>query len=81
LLRFNHEDNNIPGFGAWGGALSSCQLNLSSDKFKDLQAMIGSAQGGWHKDKRDSKERMTMVTLLLRLPPGMIFQSILKSNS
>jgi hypothetical protein len=70
LLKFNHEDNNIPGFGAWGGAVSSCQLNLSSAKFKDLEAMIGSAQGGWHKDKRDNKERMTMVTLLLRLPPG-----------
>ena len=56
LLRFNHEDNNIPGFGSWGGALSSCQLNLSSDKFRDLQTMIGSAQGGWHKDKRDNKE-------------------------
>lgn len=70
IIDFNHEDNNIFGFGGLDPNNTGCQANVSSGGGK-LSEKIGKDQGQWHADRNDCPYRWTVFTLFLRLPPGM----------
>jgi len=46
-------------------------MNVSSEiKGGSLETAIGLFQGSWHVDKSDDPSCWTLMTLLLRAPPG-----------
>lgn len=65
------ELNNIPSFGGLEPNGTSCQMNISSGAGGfDLRDFIGDHQGSWHTDIGDDWTRWTMMTLVLKVPPG-----------
>ena len=69
VTQFHSVDNNIFGFGGLKPYATGCQANVSSST-RNLAEAIGEGQGSYHPDKNDDLTRLTVATLLLRLPPG-----------
>ncbi|KAH7905382.1 hypothetical protein BJ138DRAFT_1118520 [Hygrophoropsis aurantiaca] len=70
---FEHvmKDNNVFSFGGLDPGPVGCQLNISECRSGgELIAAIGNVQGSWHVDIGDEPVTFTMVTMLLRIPPG-----------
>jgi len=73
-IEFNAIDNNVIGFGGLEPNNTGLQMNVSSVMNGDsLADAIGNVQGSWHVDKSDDPSHWTLMTLLLRLPPGKCF--------
>jgi hypothetical protein len=69
VTRFHSVDNNIFGFSGLKPYATGCQANISSST-RNLAEAIGEREGSFHPDKNDDLTRLTLATLLLRLPPG-----------
>jgi len=69
ILQFHAKDNNIFGFGGLKPYATGCQANVASSS-RSLADAIGQGQGSWHSDIGDDWTRFTVITMLLRLPPG-----------
>lgn len=63
------ELNNVVSCGGLEPNATSVQMNVSSGGY-DLAHFIGTHQGSWHTDVGDDWTRWTLVTMILRLPPG-----------
>lgn len=72
VLEYVMAEHNVFTFGGGGVGPVGCQLNISSvDSGGALIKAIGGAQGSWHVDAGDDPMTHTLVTMLLRLPPGL----------
>jgi hypothetical protein len=74
--QFHSKDNNIFGFGGLKPYATSCQANVSSCT-TNLSQAIGKAQGSWHADRSDDWTRVTVGTMFIRGPPGMLLYDTL----
>jgi hypothetical protein len=73
---FHAIDNNIFCLGGLDPNNTSIQLNVSSTRLGGVLAgAIGKESGWWHVDGGDDPSRWTLLTLLLRLPPGECYAS------
>lgn len=69
MVDFNSIDNNIFVFGGITSLATGCQMNVAS-LTDDLRLSIGADSAFWHPDTKDDGRRWTLVTLVLRIPPG-----------
>ncbi|KAG1775068.1 hypothetical protein EV702DRAFT_1047189 [Suillus placidus] len=71
VLEYVMAEHNMFTFGGGRVGPVGCQLNISSmDSGGALIKSIGGAQGSWHVDAGDDPMTHTLVTMLLRIPPG-----------
>jgi hypothetical protein len=68
MVEWNHADNNVYSFGGPLANGTGCQANVSGDGL--LSDMIGLLQGFLHVDRNDHIGANTLLSILLRLPPG-----------
>lgn len=72
---FEHvmRENNGFSFGGLEPGAVGCQMNVSEcSSGGELLKSIGDLQGSWHVDSGDDPLSFTLLTILLRIPPGMI---------
>jgi hypothetical protein len=75
--RFITEYNNVFVFGGLGPGATGLQMNVSSG-VGELKLSIGGKQGDWHPDSPDEETMWTMVTMMLKLPPGTLLSHFIE---
>lgn len=79
LFEFICTVNNVVGFGGFEANGTGLQMNVSSG-FNSLAALIGQHQGSYHSDRNDDYMLWTVLTLLFRLPKGVLYQYFLHAK-